>query len=72
MFSKNTPNFQFTYQPGLVMRVPPLHCGDQLEKLGLLHLTAAASVVDLETWIIHFHNLFFVIFLSLSSPILSS
>ena len=53
---------QFTYQPGLVMRVPALHGGDQLEQLGLLHLAAAACVVDLETWKIHFLNysLFFL------------
>ena len=61
---------QFTYQPGLVMRVPALHGGDQLEQLGLLHLAAAACVVDLETW----KYIFTIIhcFFSSLSPILSS
>ena len=38
---------QLTYQPGLVIRMPALHRRDQLEQLRLLHLTAAACVVDL-------------------------
>ena len=68
---KNGPKcVQFTYQAGLVMRVPALHGGDQLEQLGLLHLAAAACVVDLETWKYIFTNIH--CFFSSLSPILSS
>ena len=48
-----------TYQAGLVIGMPALHCGDQLEQLGLLHFPTAAGVVDLQTWK-YFFTIFFI------------
>ena len=39
-----------TYQARLVIGMPPLHGGDQLEQLRLLHFPTAARVVDLQAW----------------------